>query len=138
LSSMKENDGILSRFNGNLGASSSAIIAAEQALGEKLPADYVKFLQRINGGEGFVGKGAYAMLWRVEELFSMNLAYDAEQHSPGVLLFGSDGGGEAFGFDTRSYQWPIVQVPFIGMDWNAAIPMGDTFDEFLQRLSEIE
>jgi len=55
---------------------------------------------------------------------------------PGLLLFGSDGGGEAYGFDMRTPNKHIVQIPFVGMDWADAIAMGSRFEEFLDRVRE--
>lgn len=119
-------------------ATASTIAMAEDQLGAKLPEQYVRFLEFTDGGEGFIGENAYAMLWGVEELGSMNQAYEVEKYLPGLLLFGSDGAGEAYGFDTRNPEWPIVQVPFVGMAWDVAWPMGTSFNEFLKRLSESE
>ena len=51
--------------------------------------------RRANGGEGFVGR-AYLILWPIEKLRELNDAYQVEQYAPGFLIFGSDGGGEAF------------------------------------------
>ena len=104
----------------------------------KLPLDYVEFLKRTDGGEGCIGKSAYVMLWAVGELASLNHAYEVQKYAPGLLIFGSDGGGEAFGFDTRNPQWPIVRVPFVGMAWDVARSMGGTFNDFLERIYEIE
>jgi hypothetical protein len=131
-------DRLLINLNKRDPASAVAIEALEHQLGEKLPVAYVGFLKKTNGGEGFIGKEAYMILWAVEDIASMNHAYEAQKYTPGLLLFGSDGGGEAFGFDTRSRQWPIVQVPFVGMAWHLAQPIGAAFDEFLVRLYEIK
>ena len=131
-------DRLLADLNPNAPASLAAVEAIERQLGIKLPPEYVEFLNRTNGGEGFVGKNAYVMLWAVGELASMNEAYEVQKYVPGLLIFGSDGGGEAFGFDTRIPECPIVQVPFVGMAWDLAPPMGTTFDRFLERLHETE
>jgi len=80
-----------------------------------LPTDYVQFLQQMNGGEGSLGK-AYVALWRVEELGDRNTGYEVAEFAPGLFLFGSNGAGEAFAFDSRTDQFRIVAVPFIGMD----------------------
>jgi hypothetical protein len=117
-------------------AATDAIVAAgEGQLGKKLPEDYVRFLKHANGGEGFVGKG-YAILWPVDELASMNRSYEVQEYAPGLLIFGSDGGGEAYGFDTRTSDWIVVQVPFVGMTWSLARPRGASFIAFLKNLSE--
>jgi hypothetical protein len=95
--------------------------AAGTDAGFRLPEDYAKFLQGVDGGEGFVGN-TYLILWRAEELLAMNRAYQVAEYAPGLFLFGSDRGGEAFGFDTRSDTKPIVSVPFAGMKLKVARP----------------
>jgi hypothetical protein len=131
-------DRLLANLNQSVPATAAAVEDCERQLSVKLPCEYVEFLKRTNGGEGFIGKSAYVILWALGELASMNQAYEVQKYAPGLLIFGSDGGGEAFGFDTRSPEWPVVQVPYVGMTWDLARPMGATFDEFLERLYEIE
>jgi hypothetical protein len=128
---------LLVKFNRNIGATDAQIADNERELGKKLPAEYVEFLKLSNGGEGFVGKH-YLILWPVEELSEANKGYEVEESAPGLLAFGSDGGGEAFGFDTRIPDWPVVLVPFIVMDWDDAIPVVDSFGGFFKRLFENE
>lgn len=125
-------------LNHGPGATGAAISESEKQLRAKLPPEYAEFLKLTNGGEGFIGKNAYVILWGVEELASMNQSYEVQKYAPGLLIFGSDGGGEAYGFDTRTPQWPIVQVPFVGMSWTLARPMGTTLHAFLERLYRIE
>jgi hypothetical protein len=69
------------------GATNDAIAETERLLKAKLPPEYVEFAKLTNGGEGFVGN-AYAMLWGVDELASMNHVYEVEKYVPGLLLFG--------------------------------------------------
>ncbi len=116
-------------------ASDKQIRECEERLGIVLPEGYRQFLKRSNGGEGFVGPNAYAMFWSVEELHSMNQGYEVEKYLVGGLLFGSDGGGEAYGFDLRNPKSSIVQVPFVGMGWSDALVLGGSFDSFLEKLA---
>jgi cell wall assembly regulator SMI1 len=74
-------------------------------------------------------------LWRVEELRAFNNEYEVEKYAPGLLFFGSDGGGEGFAFDLRTPQLTIVQVPFIGMSLTDAIPVASNFQEFLAAIA---
>jgi hypothetical protein len=85
----------------NSPASNSLLNQRIAAFGHPLPTDYLRFLRQANGGEGFVGKEVYLVLWRVEELAGMNAAYHVAEFAPGLLIFGSDGGDEAFAFDLR-------------------------------------
>ncbi len=50
-------------------------------------------------------------------------------------MIGSNGGGEAYGFDMRSMPWKVSKVPFIPMAWDDSIFVGDSFESFLQNLS---
>ena len=115
-------------------ATDEAVAVFEKVSGMQLPDDYRHFLQIANGGEGFIGKNAYVILWGVEELASLNEAYEVEDYAPGLLIIGSDGGGEAYGFDTRNPQWTTVEVPFVGMAWSLARPIAGSFTGFLEHL----
>jgi SMI1 / KNR4 family (SUKH-1) len=117
-------------------ASSAAIAEFEKQLGAKFPQDYIAFLLLANGGEGFVGENQPLILWPAEQLISVNDGYRVRDYAPGLLVFGSNGGGDAYGFDRRSPDWRIVEMPFIGMDWSEASPVASTFGAFLKRLYE--
>ncbi len=134
---MAELDQILGAFNRNPPATDAAITSFEKTTGKRLPRDYVEFLRISNGGEGFIGN-AYIILWGVGELVSMNSGYEVEDYAAGLLIFGSDGGGEAFGFDTRDPGWPTVQIPFVGMEWELAEPIATSFTGLLENLFRAE
>ena len=99
-----------------------------------LPQKYVDFLRIANGGEGFVGNESYVILWKLNDLLDLNESYDVQEYAPGLLLFGSDGGGEAFAFNTTEKPWGIVQVPFVGMELKYAEVLAIDFVEFLRYL----
>ena len=124
---------LLAKFNGNPPSDVSSIRRFETEARLRLPEDYAEFLQEMDGGEGFVGN-AYVILWRVGELLEMNKSYQVADYAPGLFLFGSDGGGEAFAFDTRSDAKPVVSVPFVGMELKLAHPIASNFSAFLEEL----
>ncbi len=126
------------RFNGNPAASPEAIRDFEESTGLKLPTDYKELLRRTNGGEGFIGEESYLILWKVEDLEEFNREYEVGDYCNGLLLVGSRGGGEAYGFDTRQTQWPVVQVPFVGMDHSLVQDIGWSFKEFLTTLEQMK
>jgi hypothetical protein len=76
----------------------------------------------------------FPYFWRIGELLEMNRAYEVADYAPGLFLFGSDGGGEAFAFDTRRGANPIVSVPFVGMELKMARPIASNFTAFLDEL----
>lgn len=124
----------LSAFEGNPPASLATIREVEAALNLQLPEGYVQFLLGRNGGDGIIGTDFYAILWRVEELKSANDEYHAAEYLPGLLLFGSDGGGEALAFDMRSETNAVLSVPFVGMDLDVAEVLAPDFDAFLDEV----
>lgn len=119
----------------NEGASSEAIQAAIAALGRSLPSDYLQFIGEHDGGEGFIGDN-YLILWSSGELATFNHEYEVEQYAPGIVLFGSDGGGEGYGFDTREASMPVVRIPFIGMNLRYATRVAENFNDLLVQLAK--
>ena len=127
---------MLGQFERRPPASDTALLESERALSVHFPADYADFLRLSDGGEGFIGPVSYLIMWSTEELPAMQRAYQVDTYAPGFLIFGSSGGGEAYGFDMRASKWSVVQMPFVGMDWSLAEPLATTFGEFLTRLHE--
>lgn len=112
--------------------------AAERDLGVSLPADYVRFMAGVAdvpGGRVEIGDHEL-FLGPIEKLARQNEGYQPETTAPGLGLFGTDGGLEAFGFDARDGRMQIVMIPFVPMTWNEAIACGRTFAEFLDNLRQ--
>ncbi len=120
-------------FNPASPADPGAIVAFEVAAGFALPGDFGAFLRKSNGGWGEIG-AHFLQLWPVEELLDYNRACRAAERAPGLLLFGSNGAGEAFAFDRERPGAPIVLVPILPMDRQDALDIAPTFEEFLDRL----
>ena len=106
----------------------------QKSLGFRLPADYVEFLVKTNGGEGPIGEFGYACFWPLDELMKWNESYQVADYAPGLFLFGSDGGGEAFAFDTRKVPMSIVEVTFVSMSYDDIIHIAFDFESFLNAL----
>ncbi len=99
-----------------------------------IPNEYVKFLKMFGGGEGIIGKNSYVILWSISELPDMNMLYKVKEYAPGFFIFGSDGGGEAYAFDTRTPAMPINSIPFVGMEPSLARMIASSFNTFLEVL----
>ena len=115
-------------------ADSGIVEGLSSRLGVALPSDYLGFLRQHNGGEGFIGR-RYVVFWKAEELADFNREYEVETYAPGILLFGSSGGGEGYGFDTRSEMMPIIRVPFIGMAREYVEPVAEDLPDFFAKLA---
>ena len=126
----------LASFSGNAPATQEMITESEMQCGARFPDDYIAFMKRRNGGEGFVGENSYLMLWNIENIHEYNREYEVANYCPNLILFGSSGGGEAYAFDKRVFPWCVVEVPFIGMDYSLCNKLGNSFEEFLLVLSQ--
>lgn len=109
-------------------ATPAAIENAEMVFNLKLPADYKAFLQFTNGLEGETAS-SYLVLWSAEELVTLNQAYHVKEFVSNIIIFGSDGAEEAFGFDTTDMS--VVNLPFIGMGHIPNKKISPTFSDFL-------
>lgn len=124
---------ILERFAGNPPLDITSIDMIQKESGTQMPSDYLDFLQYANGGEGWIGN-SYIILWRFDHLFQLNDSYNAKEYIPGLLLIGSDGGGEAYAFDQISKHWKVVRVPFVGLDRKSVVELAPSFKDFLAKL----
>lgn len=126
---------LFARFKGNPPAPQTIVDEFESSMGCKLPSDFREFLGYCNGGEGFVGPHSYLVLWPVEELQRFNHDYEVADYLDDVLLIGSSGGGEAYGFQTSVAPWRVIQVPFIGMEPKLVDVVAPNFSEFVATLN---
>ncbi len=123
------------KFQCNKGASQTEIAHINPAIQGFLPQDYLDFIRRCNGGEGFVSD-EYLMLWRIEELYEFNREYEVRKYLADVVLFGSNGGGEAFGFRKSRTNIDIIRVPFVGMSTELCVKVAGSFAEFIAGVEE--
>jgi hypothetical protein len=106
------------------GATIGDVEAAERDLGVRLPDDYRAFLRESDGIEGSSGPdGDYLMLWSAAELPTHNRGYQVSEFAPGLVLIGSNGGGDAFGFVRRDGKAVYVRLPFISSWLGEAAPL---------------
>lgn len=124
---------LFSDFTGGPPASPDVIALLEQSLRVRLPPDFRDFLGMHDGAAGFVGDN-YVILWSAGEVARYHGSYQVNEYAPGLVLFGSNGGGEAYAFDRRTEANAVVMVPFVGMSLEYAKPVAPTFLSFLDRL----
>ena len=107
-----------------------AILFAERTLALRFPADYTSWLQDNDGLEGNLG-GCYVSLYAVEELVELNRRSAVAECMPGLILIGTDGGGEAIGLDLRGADSSVVLVNLNSLRWDEAIYQAKSFAVFL-------
>lgn len=99
---------------------------------QRLPSEALEGIVEFGGREGFLGE-TYLRLYRLQELVSLNLAYEVPTLLPDVIVFGSNGVGEAFAF--RLVDSAVVQVPFLPLQAELIEHQAINFAEFVRSLA---
>ena len=104
------------------------ITAVENAMQIKFPIEYKEFMKKSNGAEGAIGENSYLSIWPMNEIVELNEGYGVADFTPGLVYFGSDGGGMAYAFDSRKEYMPIVEFPFDSIHIEDAKLIANTFN----------
>ncbi len=78
------------------------IFNVEKRMNIEFPIGYKEFIKTYNGAEGEIGENSYIVIWKIEEIAELNNEYGVSEFTPGLVYFGSDGGGMAYAFDMRN------------------------------------
>ncbi len=105
---------LIAHLDGNLPAPEKAVADFEAESGFCVPEDYAAFLRITHGGEGCVSHSTSVVRDPTEALQQFNEAYRVADYTPCLYLIGSDGGEEAFGFDTSKEPWRTLHRGGIG------------------------
>ena len=117
-------------------ASEAVVSKLALEAGFELPKDYLTFIRHSNGGEGELGvQPGWFHLWEAENVIQFGIEYEVPKYAPGFFAFGSNGGGEILAFDIRNdADRPIVMLPCIGIETNAAMPVAANFADFAAQM----
>ena len=102
--------------------------------GISLPDDYLEFMRIHDGGMGPVGKYSYMVLFCLDELVELNLAYSVGDYYPGFVVFGNDGGEMILGYDSNTGKYCAFDECNISAD--EAFYVADSFLEFLETMDK--
>lgn len=127
---------LLDAMDFNEAADEDKIKNLEKNIGFTLPIHYKEFMLYSNGAEGELGENSYLVIWPIEDIVSLNEAYDVSKYTPNILYFGSDGGDMAYAFDTRSETVSIVEIPFDSIHIEDANLCAYDFYDFIRKLYE--
>jgi hypothetical protein len=100
-----------------------------------LPPDYADFLRLSDGAEGFVGDW-YLAVYKAAEVSAFHILGETEKWAPGLVIFGSDGGGEYYCFDHRGPRTTVGIVDMVCLGIDEPHRLADSFTEFLKYLHE--
>ena len=113
--------------------------ATEKALDAipNLPADLRAFLERHDGGRGTVGtRRRPVVLWSAEQVVREAESQEVSLATPGLLLFGTDGGGLGYGYLGRLRAHRYGRIPLIAAGVHEFEALADSLDELLQIIGD--
>lgn len=114
------------------------LVDIEREIGFDLPDDYKDFLLRHAGHETQIGE-EYIKLWDKDDLLSLNQDYKIFESLSGTIGIGDNGAGEFIGIEKLvDGGLRIVLTPFIDLDNQYHIEVGQSFTDFLLRLDKGE
>ena len=106
---------------------------ALEAIGA-LPPDLREFLARHDGGTGKVGTRPF-ILWSAEEIAAEAQSQEVSLATPGLLLFGTDGGAEGYGHLARLRQGRYGRISLLAAGAHEFESLGDSFADLLAALA---
>jgi hypothetical protein len=116
-------------------APEAALTGLVEGARQRLPAGYVDFLRRSNGGTGRLDADLpWLILWPAEEVLALNHSHEVPEMYPGVFAIGSNGSELMIALDARrGPPWPVVSLPFVGL-LDEAVVLAEDFGAFLGML----
>ena len=114
------------------------LLGIEREIGFELPKDYKDFLSKYDGHETQIGE-EFIKLWDKEDLLSSNRGYEIFENLPLTIGIGSNGAGEFIGIEKLDDgRLRIILTPFIDLDKQYHIEIGNSFADFLLKLDKGE
>ncbi|WP_333889058.1 SMI1/KNR4 family protein [Sphingobacterium siyangense] len=92
------------------------------------PEGSIEFFKEFNGAD-ISTDDSYTPLWPLTDMVQLNKDYRVEQYAAEFFIFGSDGGGAAYGIEKNTSD--IYEIPFIRMSKEDAVFKHKTFSGFI-------
>lgn len=117
------------------GASVEEIDELEEELGVKLPGDLRWLLAEADGGSGTLGGKRPLVLWGAEQIADEAEAQEVSLATPGLVLFGTDGGAEGYAYLPRLQQGRFGRISLLAAGAHEFESLGDTLRELLEAVA---
>src|SRR3954469_5132098 len=119
------------------GATEEQFARAESEMDCKLPDDVKAVLREHDGGRGTLGPRKRPFeLWSSVRIADECEAQEVTRAVPGLVLFGSDGGSEGYGWLPRLKTGKYGRISLLAAGAHEFEPLGDSLEELLRALSE--
>jgi hypothetical protein len=115
------------------GAAEEQIARAESEMDCKLPEDVKALLREHDGGRGTLGPRKRPFeLWSIQRIADECEAQEVTRAVPGLVLFGSDGGSEGYGWLDGKYG----RAPVLAAGPHEFEALGSSLVDLLRALAE--
>ena len=117
-------------------------LAPEGASAERLdqlplPPDVRAFLEKHDGARGTVGaRKRPLVLWSAEQIAREADEQEVTRATPGLILFGSDGGAEGYGFLPRLQRGRYGRISFMAAGAHEFESLGESLEELVRAIAE--
>jgi SMI1/KNR4 family protein SUKH-1 len=119
------------------GAGEERIEQVEERMDCKLPRDVKAFLSERDGGDGTIGMRKRPIeIWSLERIAAECEAQEVTRAVPGLVLFGSDGGSEGYGWLPRLERGRYGRISLLAAGAHEFESLADSFEELLLALAE--
>jgi SMI1 / KNR4 family (SUKH-1) len=117
-------------------APDALIEAVEKEMDCTLPPDVKDFLREHDGGTGTLAAQKRPIeLWSIERIRDECDAQEVTRSVPGLVLFGSDGGAEGYGWLPRLRERRYGRISLIAAGAHEFEGLADSFADLLQSLA---
>ena len=102
-----------------------------------LPDDVRAFLERHDGARGTVGRRKRPLvLWSAQQIATEADVQEVTLATPGLLLFGTDGGAEGYGYLPRMQRGRYGRISLMAAGAHEFESLGDSLEELVTALSQ--
>jgi hypothetical protein len=137
---MSEIDKILKKYNWPTKESVDDLVfeEIEKRIEFELPDDYKEFLRKYTSFETQLGEESFK-LWDFDKLLEFNEGYEIIDNLKLTIAIGDNGGGEFIGLEKlASGEIRTILTPYIDLDKECHIEIGNSFTDFLARMDNGE
>jgi hypothetical protein len=99
-----------------------------------LPPDLREFLAKHDGGRGKVGHRPL-VLWSAEQMARESEVQEVSLATPGLILFGTDGGAEGYGYLSRLQRGRYGRISLLAAGAHEFESLGDSLEELLRAIA---
>ena len=102
-----------------------------------LPMDLRSFLEKHDGARGTVGlRKRPLVLWSAQQIATEADLLEVTLATPGLLLFGTDGGAEGYGYLPRMQRGRYGRISLMAAGAHEFESLGDSLEELVTALSQ--